>query len=217
MLARTDDDLKIFAKIDQERQERLRASWRAQGHKTDPPRLMTIDEVPPSWLEKAVPIEVRQQQEFDSHGRGQRKQSVRPGRRIPCRLRPIAPADARPPCDHLSAQRLVHRTQRRAVPQSHGSGACPACASRCVRPSSLRLGGCVPSHRHTNHPGRSTRVPGEAAAAQGEEAAQARGEGCKGSGSGDGSGRQPCRGRDPSPSPRQGTVPDARVMSVRRG
>jgi ATP-dependent helicase STH1/SNF2 len=77
MLARTDEDLVVFARIDRERRERQQAAWRAAGQRGDAPRLLTIDEIPRAWLEKAVPREVLQQQEFESHGRGQRKQAVR--------------------------------------------------------------------------------------------------------------------------------------------
>jgi len=77
MLARSDEDLRIFAQIDKERRERQAAAWRASGRKGEPPRLMSMDEIPKEWLEKAIPREVRMQMEFESHGRGQRKQSVR--------------------------------------------------------------------------------------------------------------------------------------------
>ena len=77
MLARSDEDLRIFAQIDKERRERQTAAWRASGRKGEPPRLMSMDEIPKEWLEKAIPREVRMQLEFESHGRGQRKQSVR--------------------------------------------------------------------------------------------------------------------------------------------
>ena len=76
MLARSDEELRVFERLDKERRELQQAQWRSQGRRGEPARLLTLDEIPKSWLEKATPREVLLQQEFDTHGRGQRRQAV---------------------------------------------------------------------------------------------------------------------------------------------
>ena len=81
LLARGDDELEIFTRMDKEREAQKAAQWKAEGHKGHaPPPLMQESELPP-FYRRDIGEELAQQAQADElgmEGRGRRaKEAVR--------------------------------------------------------------------------------------------------------------------------------------------
>ena len=72
ILARNEDEMAVFRQIDQERQREDLERWRAKGKTGNPPRLISVDELPDIYLHEEVPVEEPAPEQL---GRGRRTKS----------------------------------------------------------------------------------------------------------------------------------------------